>query len=113
MKRFFFSLIYLLLLDEYTPSFEYSHVTIQSGQLFQARYTVHEELGKGRFGVVFRLTDNEIHATRAAKYVRCIKAADREKVHHEIEIMNKLRHPKLLQLAAAYDCPKDIILVTE
>ena len=74
---------------------------------------VHEELGKGRFGVVYRVIDNTAKAIRAAMYVRCIKAADREKVHQEIEIMNKLRHPKLLQLAAAYDCPKEIILVTE
>jgi myosin-light-chain kinase len=45
--------------------------------------------------------------------VRCIKAADREKVYQEVAIMNKLQHPKLLQLAAAYDCPKEIVLVTE
>jgi hypothetical protein len=70
-------------------------------------------LGKGRFGVVYRLVDRASGALRAAKYVRCIKAADREKVYQEVAIMNKLQHPKLLQLAAAYDCPKEIVLVTE
>lgn len=74
---------------------------------------MHEELGKGRFGVVYRLVDRVSGMLRAAKCVRCIKAADREKVHQEVAIMNKLRHPKLLQLWAAYDCPKEIILVTE
>jgi len=99
--------------EEFAPTFEYSHVTLAPGDNFRQNYMVHEELGKGRFGVVYRVIDNTAKAIRAAKYVRCIKAADREKVHQEIEIMNKLRHPKLLQLAAAYDCPKEIILVTE
>jgi myosin-light-chain kinase len=79
----------------------------------QEKYSVHEELGKGRFGVVYRLVDRASGALRAAKYVRCIKAADREKVYQEVAIMNKLQHPTLLQLAAAYDCPKEIVLVTE
>ena len=81
--------------------------------MYQEKYTVHEELGKGRFGVVYRLLDKVTNELRAAKCVRCIKSADREKVHQEIDIMNRLRHPKLLQLAAAYDCPKEMVLVTE
>ena len=100
--------------DEYPLPFDYKHVEVEPGALFKEKYTVHEELGKGRFGVVYRLTDKASpDALRAAKCVRCIKAADREKVAQEIDIMNRLRHPKLLQLAAAYDCPKEIILVTE
>ena len=99
--------------DEYAPPFEYAHVEVESGDLFKSKYTVHEELGKGRFGVVYRLIDKESDAVRAAKFVRCIKAADRDKVRQEIDIMNRLRHPKLLQLAAAYQRPKEIILVTE
>ncbi len=74
---------------------------------------MHEELGKGRFGVVYRLVDRSSGAFRAAKYVRCIKSVDRDKVYQEVAIMNKLRHPKLLQLWAAYDFPKEIVLVTE
>ncbi|XP_057379752.2 myosin light chain kinase, smooth muscle-like [Daphnia carinata] len=100
--------------DSHAPQFEHCHVTVQPGEPhFLEKYTVHEEVGKGRFGVVYRLVDRASGALRAAKYVRCIKAADREKVYQEVAIMNKLRHPKLLQLAAAYDCPKEIILVTE
>ena len=108
-----FKCVFLSGLDEFSQQFEYCHVELQSGDLFHQRFAVHEELGKGRFGVVFRVVDNAVKAIRAAKYVRCIKAADRDKVHQEIDIMNKLRHPKLLQLAVAYDCPKEIILVTE
>lgn len=77
------------------------------------RYSVHEELGKGRYGVVNKVTDLHTGQTLAAKFVRCIKKQDREKVQEEIDIMNCLRHPKLLQLTAAFENPKDIVMVME
>ncbi|XP_065350381.1 titin homolog isoform X16 [Cloeon dipterum] len=80
---------------------------------FASRYHTHEELGKGRFGTVFKCTKVATGQKRAAKIVRCIKAKDREQVYEEIDIMNSLRHPKLLQLEAAFETARDIILVTE
>ncbi|CAB3382376.1 Hypothetical predicted protein [Cloeon dipterum] len=80
---------------------------------FSSRYHTHEELGKGRFGTVFKCTKVATGQKRAAKIVRCIKAKDREQVYEEIDIMNSLRHPKLLQLEAAFETARDIILVTE
>jgi serine/threonine protein kinase len=49
----------------------------------------------------------------AAKFIRCIKTKDREKVQEEIDIMNILRHPKLLQLAAAFESPREVVMVME
>lgn len=92
---------------------EERHVTLEPGDLFQERYSVHEELGKGRYGVVHKVTDIRTGQTMAAKFVRCIKKQDREKVQEEIDIMNCLRHPKLLQLTAAFENPKDIVMVME
>lgn len=89
------------------------HVEIQAGEEFLSRYTVHEELGKGRYGVVHKVTDQKTGNTMAAKFVRCIKKQDREKVQEEIDIMNCLRHPKLLQLVAAFDNPKDVVMIME
>ncbi|XP_054274333.1 titin-like isoform X2 [Macrosteles quadrilineatus] len=88
-------------------------VVPQPGDEFLERYSVHEELGKGRYGVVHKVTDLRTGHTMAAKFVRCIKKQDREKVQEEIDIMNCLRHPKLLQLAAAFDNPKDMVMVME
>lgn len=70
-------------------------------------------MGKGRYGVVHKVTEVKSDQKMAAKFVRCIKKQDREKVQEEIDIMNCLRHPKLLQLVAAFDNPKEIIMVLE
>ncbi|KAK2723757.1 hypothetical protein QYM36_002189, partial [Artemia franciscana] len=98
---------------ETEPIFPYRKVEIEDGLTFAQRYSVYEEMGKGRFGVVYRAMHCNLIQPRAAKFVRCLKGADREKVKKEIEIMNLLRSPKLLQIEAAFDLPKEIVIVTE
>lgn len=81
--------------------------------MFGERYSVLEELGKGRYGIVKKVIEQETDMCFAAKFVKTIKAKDREQVREEIKIMNVLRHPKLLLLAAAYESPRETILITE
>lgn len=88
-------------------------VTVEDGELFKAKYEVLEELGKGRFGIVHKVADVETGEKLAAKFIRCITVKDREKVKDEITIMNCLRHPKLLQLAAAFESPREMVMVME
>lgn len=88
-------------------------VTIEAGGIFNEQYETLDELGKGRYGVVRKVKDRESGKFYAAKFVRCIKSKDKDKAQEEVDIMNCLRHPKLLQLDAAYDFPRDVILVTE
>ncbi|PSN51430.1 hypothetical protein C0J52_05456, partial [Blattella germanica] len=83
------------------------------GEDFKSKYEVLEELGKGRYGVVHKVQERSTGQKFAAKFVRCIKAKDREKVQEEIDIMNILRHPKLLQLAAAFESPREVIMIME
>lgn len=86
---------------------------MENGQLFNDRYEVLEELGKGRYGTVKRVIEACSGTSFAAKFVRTIKTKDREQVREEIRIMNMLRHPKLLLLAAAFESPKEIVMITE
>lgn len=86
---------------------------LKSGGDFKSRFEVVDELGKGRFGVVYKVIEKETRHTLAAKIVKCIKTIDKQKVHEEIAIMRKLKHPKLLQLAATFENPKEIIMVME
>ncbi|EFN64027.1 Myosin light chain kinase, smooth muscle [Camponotus floridanus] len=99
--------------DEFEPSFAARIVEPEDGKLFGERYNVLEELGKGRYGIVKKVIEQETDMSFAAKFVKTIKAKDREQVREEIKIMNILRHPKLLLLAAAYESPRETILITE
>ncbi|OAD58520.1 Myosin light chain kinase, smooth muscle [Eufriesea mexicana] len=98
---------------EFVPPFEARIVEMEDGQLFNDRYEVLEELGKGRYGTVRRVIEKSSDTSFAAKFVRTIKTKDRAQVREEIRIMNMLRHPKLLLLAAAFESPREIVMVTE
>jgi serine/threonine protein kinase len=99
--------------ESFLPAFEPRVVTVAPAEEFKANFEVLEELGKGRYGVVHKVQEHATGHTYAAKFIRCIKAKDREKVQEEIDIMNTLRHPKLLQLAAAFESPREVVMVME
>ncbi|XP_068144676.1 titin homolog isoform X2 [Drosophila tropicalis] len=87
---------------------------VQSGGDFKSRFEIIEELGKGRFGVVYKVQErNQPEQLLAAKVIKCIKARDRQKVLDEISIMRSLQHPKLLQLAASFESQREIVMVME
>lgn len=86
---------------------------VRAGGDFRTRFDVLGELGKGRFGVVHKVVERESGAILAAKIIKCIKAVDRKKVQEEINIMESLQHPKLLQLSASFETQKEIVMVME
>lgn len=89
-------------------------VTMRPGDEFNQHYHVHEAVGRGRFGVVHRCTRLADGTDAAAKMVRCARATERDRMRHELAILNLLRgHPRLLMLLDAYEKPREIILVTE
>lgn len=90
-----------------------SNVELQPGSTFKSNFTVGNELGRGRFGIVFKATHVETGEIFAAKFVKCRKKEDLQKVKDEISIMNLLDHEKLLQLALAFENPRETILVME
>ncbi|PNF38135.1 hypothetical protein B7P43_G14603, partial [Cryptotermes secundus] len=99
--------------ESFLPAFEPRVVTVAPAEEFKANFEVLEELGKGRYGVVHKVQEHATGHKYAAKFIRCIKTKDREKVQEEIDIMNVLRHPKLLQLAAAFESPREVVMVME
>ena len=97
--------------DEFDSGFEHRQVTLQDGHIFKDKFDIYEELGRGRFGVVFKVRDKDSREVFAAKFVRCRKQEEREKCKEEINIMNGLDHTRLLQLAAAYENPREVIMI--
>lgn len=68
---------------------------------------------RGKFGQVFRMTHKETGHVCAGKFYKGRRAKEREAARKEIELMNFLHHPKLVQCRAAYDNKPEMVMVME
>lgn len=68
---------------------------------------------RGKFGQVFKLTHKETGRVCAGKFYKGRRAKERESARKEIELMNHLHHPKLVQCLAAYDQAPEMVMVME
>ncbi|CAC5377020.1 MYLK [Mytilus coruscus] len=82
-------------------------------KIFEDHYEKIAEVGKGKFGNVYKCLHKEEKETWAAKVIKCRKKDEKFNVKNEISIMNELTHPKLLMLRDAYETPKSMVLVME
>lgn len=98
--------------DEEPPQ-AYCSVTIDSTQKVTDHYNMLEKLGMGKFGLVFKLTHKETGRVCAGKFYKGRRAKEREAARREIELMNYLHHPKLVQCLAAYDHKPEMVMVME
>lgn len=98
--------------EEESPQ-TYTCVTINSSQKVTDHYILQEKLGMGKFGLVFKLTHKETGCVRAGKFYKGRRAKEREAARKEIELMNYLHHPKLVQCLAAYDHKPEMVMVME
>uniref|UniRef100_A0A087Y6J8 Myosin, light chain kinase 5 n=1 Tax=Poecilia formosa TaxID=48698 RepID=A0A087Y6J8_POEFO len=92
---------------------QYSCVTIDSSHKVTDHYNLHEKLGTGKFGLVFKLTHKETGHVCAGKFYKGRRAKEREAARKEIELMNHLHHPKLVQCLGAYDHKPEMVMVME
>lgn len=68
---------------------------------------------RGKFGQVFKITHKETGRVCAGKFYKGRRAKEREAARKEIELMNYLHHPKLVQCLAAYDHKPEMVMVME
>ncbi|XP_067000402.2 myosin light chain kinase family member 4 [Anabrus simplex] len=80
---------------------------------FRRRYEVLEILGAGRYGIVRRVKERISGKEFAAKFMRCKETTDFDKVRDEVEMLNQLRHKRIVQLFAAYEGPREVVMVTQ
>jgi len=62
---------------------------------------------------VFKLTHKETGRVCAGKFYKGRRAKEREAARKEIELMNFLHHPQLVQCLAAYDHKPEMVMVME
>lgn len=98
------------------PDFEQRQVELKKDRDLLENYQLSEELGRGRFGTVFKCCERATGKDLAAKFVHLRRREDHEDVEREIKIMSMLQHRRLLQLYDAYDnyqTKKEMCLITE
>lgn len=99
---------------ECEPSFERRDVELKRNRDPRQDFELGDELGRGKFGTVYRCTERTSGRQLAAKFVHMRRREDRVDVEREISIMSVLQHKRLLQLYDAYDDGKsEMCLITE
>ncbi|XP_028332409.1 myosin light chain kinase, smooth muscle-like [Gouania willdenowi] len=91
----------------------YVTVSLNTKNKVRDHYDVHEKLGFGKFGEVYRLTHKETGQECAGKFYRGRMSKEKTAAREEIELMNKLHHPKIVQCVAAYDTRPELVMVME
>ncbi|KAH8270757.1 hypothetical protein KR018_000205, partial [Drosophila ironensis] len=95
------------------PAFPMRDVTINRNVDAHKLYDVLSEVGRGKFGTVYKCKDKANGLQLAAKFVPIPKREDKRNVEREVEIMNSLQHHLIIQLYAAYEYQKMMCVVLE
>ncbi|XP_065220483.1 twitchin isoform X27 [Planococcus citri] len=76
-------------------------------------YDILEEIGTGAFGVVHRCREKKTGNIFAAKFIPVAHNLERDLIRKEIDIMNQLHHPKLINLHDAFEDEDEMVLIFE
>lgn len=74
---------------------------MQPGDLFEGRYQIEAEVGRGAFGIVYRVTDNTNGESLALKVLLPWASQDRELRHRlerEAKLASQLNHPHAIRI---------------
>lgn len=77
------------------------------------KYDILEEIGTGAFGVVHRCRERATGNIFAAKFIPVSHLIEKELIRKEIDIMNHLHHPKLINLHDAFEDDDEMVLIYE
>ncbi|KAK5649551.1 hypothetical protein RI129_000580 [Pyrocoelia pectoralis] len=94
-------------------SFPYRNVQIRKGEDPKEHYELVNEIGRGKFGTVFKCKEKRTGLNLAAKFIGVSKKEDRRNVEREVDIMRCLQHPRLLQIYDAFENGKMMSVILE
>ena len=84
---------------------------------FDATYKLHEELGRGASGTVFRATEHETGKEVAVKMLNkgalALAGVSTERCYAEVEILRRVNHPHIVSLIGVYESEEKLVLVLE
>ncbi|GAB0086178.1 death-associated protein kinase related [Sergentomyia squamirostris] len=100
-------------IGEIEANFPTRDVTIRRGVDAKEHYELIKEVGRGKFGTVYKCREKSTGLELAGKFVPIPKRDDRRNVEREVEIMNSLQHPRIIQLYDALEFGKMMCVVLE
>ncbi|XP_049878671.1 probable serine/threonine-protein kinase fhkE isoform X2 [Pectinophora gossypiella] len=98
---------------EIEPPFPCRDVTIKRSTDVNDFYEMLSEIGRGKFGTVYLCREKSTGLELAAKLVSVVRRDERRNVEREVDVMRRLRHPRLIQLYDAYEWGKHMCVVLE
>uniref|UniRef100_A0A4W5LHA2 Obscurin, cytoskeletal calmodulin and titin-interacting RhoGEF a n=1 Tax=Hucho hucho TaxID=62062 RepID=A0A4W5LHA2_9TELE len=75
-------------------------------------YDIHEEIGRGTYGVVKRVTHRRTGEGFAAKFLP-LRSSTRTRAFQERDLLSRLAHPRLACLLDFFSTRRTLVLVTE
>uniref|UniRef100_A0A671MU25 non-specific serine/threonine protein kinase n=1 Tax=Sinocyclocheilus anshuiensis TaxID=1608454 RepID=A0A671MU25_9TELE len=105
-------------IDDASPQpvpFAHRFVSLKSNPPPSVTFSIHtrEVLGGGRFGKVHKCTETKTGMRLAAKIINTRNARERDMALNEIQVMNQLNHPNVLQLYEAFEVKNQVVLILE
>ncbi|KAJ8002427.1 hypothetical protein DPEC_G00158780 [Dallia pectoralis] len=82
-------------------------------------YEMAEDLGSGQFAIVKRCQEKSTGLDFAAKFIKkrlsrvSKRGVKREDIEREVEILQQLTHPNIVQLHDVYETRTDVVLILE
>ncbi|XP_043080409.1 myosin light chain kinase 2, skeletal/cardiac muscle [Puntigrus tetrazona] len=106
------------IIDDVSPQpapFTHRFVSLKSNPPPSDTFSIHtrEVLGGGRFGKVHKCTETKTGMRLAAKIINTRNARERDMALNEIQVMNQLSHPNILQLFEAFEVKNQVVLILE
>ncbi|KAJ8337399.1 hypothetical protein SKAU_G00386190 [Synaphobranchus kaupii] len=78
----------------------------------QSLYEVHEEIGRGSFGIVKRVTSRESDESHAAKFLP-LRKGNRRRAFEERDLLARITHPRVACLLDSFSSRQTLVLLTE
>ncbi|XP_063315398.1 myosin light chain kinase, smooth muscle-like [Pelobates fuscus] len=99
--------------SDYEEPIKYTKVSINSTDRVSDFYSQLEKLGVGKFGQVYKLQEKATGKILAGKFYKTRSKKDLENAKAEVELMNKLHHPRLVHCVDAFLEPGRVVMVME
>ncbi|XP_064201584.1 obscurin-like [Anguilla rostrata] len=90
----------------------YSTVMKRQRRSLQSLYEIHEEIGRGSFGIVKCVTSRESGESHAAKFLP-LKKGSRRRAFEERDLLARITHPRVAGLLDSFRSQQTLVLLTE